>query len=343
MSSPGYSQTHLSSSNRSPSISANRASSLPSRPRLNPYKTPDRPTLSKFPTSSSSVSSISTMSTAHSTFSIRSFRRDSLPITPPNDFKESMDQWATARPRNLYDSPIRTSRNSRSRYQAAALQSKVAEGRDRIESKGDDGEVDYQDDDDEKDQAEMVLKMPGAFPTDMEEIVVNRHMSSGFANAYNSMPVQYPILPAILPQRPKFCSYGSSRKSTRAINDAIRSLLQKPFKHHCDLTAGYIYAFESHRYAPCHIKIGQSSRAPETRMREWSKCGMPISEISRSASIVPFETPSSNGEDAFYHYTLVKSIIFEEFYNQRKWFECEVGKNYQRGPRRHTEWLEIDV
>ncbi|TGO37271.1 hypothetical protein BHYA_0101g00200 [Botrytis hyacinthi] len=337
MSSPGYSQAHVSSSNRSPSISTNRASSLPSRPRLNPYQTPDRPILGKSPTSSSSVSSVSTMSTADSTFSIRSFRRESSPITPPNDFEESIDQWATTRPRNLYESPIRTSRNSRCRYQAIASQSKADEGRDRVEVQGDD-EVDYQDVNNDNNQAERVLKIPGAFPIVAEEIIVNRRMSSDFNNACNSMPVQYPILPAIAPQCPKFCSYGFARKSAREINHAIRSLLQKPLKPHSGLTAGYIYA-----YAPCHIKIGQSSRAPETRMREWSKCRIPISKISKSVSIASPEAPSGNGEDAFYHYALVESILFEEFYNQRKWFECEVCRNNQRGPRRHTEWLEIDA
>ncbi|THV55197.1 hypothetical protein BGAL_0012g00370 [Botrytis galanthina] len=285
MSNPGYSQTHVFSSNRSPSISANRASSLPSRPRLNPYQTPDRPILGKFPTSSSSVSSVSTMSTADSTFSIRSFRREPSPITPPNDFEESIDQWPTARPRNLYESPTRTSRNSSYRYQAIASQSKADEGRDQVEGQGD-GEVDYQDVNGDNNQAERVLKMPGAFPIVAEEITVNRHMSSDFNNACNYMPVQY---------------------------------------------------------APCHIKIGQSSRAPETRMREWSKCRIPISEISKSVSIASPESPSGNGEDAFYHYALVESILFEEFYNQRKWFECEVCRNNQRGPRRHTEWLEIDA
>lgn len=342
MSNPGYSQTHVFSSNRSPSISANRASSLPSRPRLNPYQTPDRPILGKFPTSSSSVSSVSTMSTADSTFSIRSFRREPSPITPPNDFEESIDQWPTARPRNLHESPTRTSRNSSYRYQAIASQSKADEGRDQVEGQGD-GEVDYQDVNGDNNQAERVLKMPGAFPIVAEEITVNRRMSSDFNNACNYMPVQYPILPAIAPQCPKFCSYGSARKSAREINHAIRSLLQKPLKPHSGLTAGYIYAFESPRYAPCHIKIGQSSRAPETRMREWSKCRIPISKISKSVSIASPESPSGNGEDAFYHYALVESILFEEFYNQRKWFECEVCRNNQRGPRRHTEWLEIDA
>ncbi|KAF7941541.1 hypothetical protein EAE99_001178 [Botrytis elliptica] len=340
MSSAGYSQTDVSSSNRSPSISASRASSLPSRPRLKPYQTPDRPMLGKFPTSSSSVSSVSTMSTADSTFSIRSFGRDSSPITPPNDFEVSIDQWP-ARPRNLYESPTRTSRNSRCKYQALASQSKADEGRDRVEGQGDD-EVDYQDVNNENNQAERVLKMPGAFPTVAEEIIAERRMSSGFNDACNSMPVQYPILPAIAPQCPKFCSYGSTRKSTREINHAIQSLLQKPLKPYCDLTAGYIYAFESPRYAPHHIKIGQSSRAPETRMREWSKCRIPISKISKSISIASTESPSGNDEDAFYYYALVESILFEEFYNQRKWFECEVCKSNHRGPRKHTEWLEID-
>ncbi|TEY85842.1 hypothetical protein BOTCAL_0011g00360 [Botryotinia calthae] len=249
MSSPVYSQAHVSSGNRSPSILANQTSSRPSRPRLNPYQTPDRPMLSKFPTSSSSVSSVSTISTADSAFSIRSSRRGSSPITPPHAFEESIDQWPSARPRNLHDSPTRTSRNSRYRYQAISLQSKLDEGRDRGKSQGDD-EVDYQDDNNDNNQTEMVLKMPGAFPTVAEEIVVNdRDMSSGFDSSYDLMPVQYPILPAIVPQYPKFCSYGSSRKSTREINHAIRSLLQKPLKPHCDLTAGYIYAFESPRSA----------------------------------------------------------------------------------------------
>ncbi|KAF7957431.1 hypothetical protein EAE96_003016 [Botrytis aclada] len=343
MSSPGYSQTHVSSSDRSLSISANRASSLPSRPRLNPYQTPDRPMLSKLPTSSSSVSSASTMSTADSTFSIRSFRRESSPVTPPIDSSESIDQWPTAPPRNVYDSPIRAPRNSRYKYQAVASQSKVDEDRDRIKGQRNNDQVDYQDVNNDNNRSKMVLKIPGAFPTVGEGTIGNRRMSSGFENAHNSMPIQYPILPAIVPQCPKFCSYGSARKSIREINHAIRSLLQKPLKPHCDLTAGYIYAFESPRYAPHHIKIGQSSRAPETRMREWSRCRIPISAISKSASIISSESPSSNDEDAFYHYTLVESILFEEFYNQRKWFECEVCKNNQRGPRRHTEWLEIDA
>ncbi|KAF7904065.1 hypothetical protein EAF00_001399 [Botryotinia globosa] len=138
MSSPGYSQAHVSLNNRSPSISANRASSLPSRPRLNPYQTPERPILRKFPTSSSSVSSVSTMSTADSTFSIRSLRHEPSLITPPNDFEESIDQWPTARRRNLYESPIRTSSDSRYKYQAIASQSKADEDRDRVEGQADD-------------------------------------------------------------------------------------------------------------------------------------------------------------------------------------------------------------
>ncbi|TGO13977.1 hypothetical protein BTUL_0060g00340 [Botrytis tulipae] len=248
------------------------------------------------------------MSTADSTFSIRSLRREPSPVTPPNDFEESIDQWPTARPRNLNEYPIRTSRNSRYKYQPIASQSKADEGRDRVEGQADD-EVDYQDVNNVNNQAERVLKMPGAFPPVAEEIIVNRRMSSGFSNACNSMPVQYPILPAIAPQCPKFSSYGSARKSTREINHAIRSLLQKPPKPHCGLAAGYIYAFES----------------------------------PRSVSGAPPESPSGNGEDAFYHYALVESILFEEFYNQRKWSECEVCKNSQRAPRRHIEWLEIDA
>lgn len=154
--------------------------------------------------------------------------------------------------------------------------------------------------------------------------------------------VQNPILPVAEPQCPKFTSYGSSRKSNREINHSKRSPLQKPNKPLCDLTPGYIYAFESPVYAPSHIKVGQSSRAPETRMREWQKCGIPLSIVAESTPIIASSSRLSRGKDAFYHYTLVESLVFEEFHDQRQWFECKICKNSQRGPQRHIEWLEVD-
>lgn len=149
--------------------------------------------------------------------------------------------------------------------------------------------------------------------------------------------VQYPILPVVEPQCPKFTSYGSSRKSNREINHSIRSRLQKPNKPLCDLTPGYIYAFESPVYAPSHIKVGQSSRAPETRMREWPKCGIPLSIVAESTPIVASSSRLNRGKDAFYHYTLVEPLVFEEFWPaQMVWMQ-----NLQEQPARTSKAYRV--
>ncbi|KAI9646791.1 hypothetical protein NHQ30_004790 [Ciborinia camelliae] len=307
-----------------PSIAPVEASNRPLLPHLNPYLTPGRPILKTSTTSSSSISSISTASTIDSTFSIRSFTHDLSPSTPPNDLEESINQRRTTRSRNLYISPTRAPRKLGNTSQAAYFLSEI------------DGDQGGNDDD----QDEVKLKIPGAFP---EGNFIHTRRNLDLDNATNSTPVHYPMLPAAVSQRPKFTPYGSSHKSSQEIKHSIRSLLQKPLEPHYNLTPGYIYAFKSPIYAPSHIKIGQTSRAPETRMREWSKCGIPISEVCGSTSLIASKSSNISSKDAFYHYNLVESIIFEEFHNQRKWFECEICKNNQRGPRRHIEWLKINA
>lgn len=252
----GLPQINVSPRSPFSSGSPNRASNRPSRPRLNPYRTPGRPTL---PTSYSSTSSINTTSTTDSTFSIRSFSSDSSPVTSPSDVEQSTNLWSNIRPRNLSVSPTRAPRKPRYRPQKIAPQPR---------SDGDQGQVEVQDNDEyvnhDDCQDEVELKVPGAFLDYAEEPVVHRNRSLEIDNNSNSTSVQYPILPTVEPQYPRFTSYGSSRKSTREINHSIRSLLQKPLKPHCDLTAGYIYAFESPIYAPSHIKIGRPIE-PSTR------------------------------------------------------------------------------
>ncbi|ESZ96097.1 hypothetical protein SBOR_3574 [Sclerotinia borealis F-4128] len=314
-----------------------QASHRTSRALLNTYLTPDWPIL-KTSSTSSSKSCDSTVSTADSTFSIRSSGRDLSPSTPPDDLEESSNQIRKIRFRNLSISPTRAPpRKPRVTSQVIAFQPKADEYQNQIESQNN------YDLDDLDDQDEVELKIPGAFNAFPEQFFVHRNRKLEVDNTVNSKPVQYPILPVVEPQHPKFASYGSAHKSAREINHSIRSLLQKPLKPQSDLSPGYIYAFESPSCAPSHIKIGRSSRAPETRMREWSKCGMPITKVPKSTSHMVSESSDSSGKDAFYHYTLVESILFEEFHNQRKWFECGICRNSQRGPRRHVEWLEIDA
>lgn len=280
------------------------------------------------------------LSTTDSIFSIKSFRYGSSLSTPSDDFGESSNQWRI-RPQNFPPSSTRAPRKPRYRSQAKDFQFKFYEDRDQ-DTRQDDVTNDERDNHSDG-QDEVELKIPGAFPTWPEENLFHGNRNLEVHQAVNLTPVQYTILPAVEPQRPEFNSYGSSHKSIREINHSIQSLLQKPLKPLCDLAPGYIYAFESPDYAPFHIKIGQSSRAPEVRMREWSKCGIPIFEVRESTSYTTSRSTNGSGKDGFYHYGLVESIIFEEFHNQRKWFECRICKNSQRGNKRHIEWLEIDA
>ena len=43
---------------------------------------------------------------------------------------------------------------------------------------------------------------------------------------------------------------------------------------------GYIYIFESPKYAPSHVKIGRTENDPNERLQSWRrKCGLPLTKV----------------------------------------------------------------
>jgi len=146
-------------------------------------------------------------------------------------------------------------------------------------------------------------------------------------------------------QQPKFDKYKLKNEkhplSDRVINGKIYEYLKgkqkpKPKDGNNDKACktrpsygerpkpGWVYIIESDEHAPCHVKIGITTREPDWRRRQWEECNMSL------------ELVTDIDRNAFDHHAIVESLIKYELHRCRRTFKCAACRKV------HEEWYETN-